>query len=138
MNARHLAFFVIAILALIAVGCAPPRSNPPSGSSYTFVNSSIEGRVTVLQVVEEKRGDLAGAQIMLYNNSKTPVTVYVRSRYFDAAGREVNSTFSQWTPIVIAGRSSRPHSAVAPDRSVTRISFEIDAAKTEPQPSPRK
>ena len=129
---------LVLLLAIFAVGCEKRDTQPAlGGTSYVYLNVDLENKLTVVQLVEERKGNLASSQIMLYNNTSQSMTVYVRARYFDVTGREVPSTFGQWTPVVIERKASRPVSAVAPNQSVTRIMFEINTASKDPQPNPK-
>ncbi|RKY21158.1 MAG: hypothetical protein DRP90_02550 [Planctomycetota bacterium] len=138
---RNALFLALLLFALAAAGCSgPPRDVPPMPStSCVYLDSGLEYEVTVTQVVEERKAGLLTSQIMLHNNRSRPVVVYVRARYFNAAGREVRSTFGQWTPLPLDKNASRSFSATAPTAEVVRILFELKrASDTSPGPRDRR
>lgn len=128
---------ILMFLVSFTTGCNKRTEYPVYGNtSYVYLNKTLESKVSVVQLVEERNGDLASSQIMLHNNTTKSMTIYVRARYFDAAGREVPSTFSQWNPTIVEGGATRPVTAVAPNTSVIRIQFEINSETKDPEPSP--
>ena len=103
-----------------------------------FRSGQIVNMVEVVQVTEGMSADLKDSQIRLKSRMSTPATIYIRARFYDAAGREVVSSFTHWNPVIIAARSEKSYSAAAPSATVTRIKFEIRSSSSEASITPGK
>ena len=132
---------ILVLVFLTGSGCVAKEQTPTQAQPISFIilNPDLESVISVVQVIERRTGDLKKAQIMIHNSSPRSITVLVRARYYDETGREVRTTFGQWSPLPISGRSSRSFNAVAPDATVTRIHFEIKKqASDSVSPTPKR
>jgi uncharacterized protein YcfL len=135
---------LISLLLLCAVSLACSNSTnssrqPNETANYVFLSRNLAESLNVVQFADSMQSSgLLSAQLLVRNSTSGPVEFEYRAKFFDAANREVRTTFSQWKWHTIHTGSTGALDTVAPDASVVRVKFELRSKSTETKIRPER
>jgi uncharacterized protein YcfL len=115
-------------LALAGASCGAPgiENGPLSGYATTVGDSDIDDMVELgRERIAFGENDLAVYQVEIFNNSREPVRVEYRARWFDDDGIEIEDASRAWRPVFVSSGSSHPVRSVARNMKAVRCVVEI-------------